>query len=488
MDNVYLAKIRDDLHRYRKPILTMFFIYLLGISAILRANFYYIDDLGRARWGYKEFHYFSRYIPQYFSTFLHADSYLTDISPLPQLIAVLLLALAAVIVLRAVTERDTFYFVEYIAMIPLGLSPYFLQCLSYKYDSPYMGLSVLAAVLPVIFMNRGFYCYLLSTFLCSLVVCMSYQAAWGIFPMFVVLLAWIKWNRNEKWQTVLRFVFLSAIGYLAGTLFFALFLMKPADDYASTSLHALMEMIPMTLYHMKMYYIHVIQDFKLEWLVMIGLLCVGFIHVSVRNSQKGRVFGFAFSILVLLAFVGMCFGVYPALSRPTFDPRSMYGFGALLSFVAVYTVTTRRFCFYKTVCIALCWCFFVFGFTYGNALNAQKVYTDYRITAAIHDLHELDLFDEEKIKTYQIKGSIGYAPEIEGMPQDYEMLRRLVPISFADSEMDWGYFSFSQYYRLKNITWDRSIDLTEYNLPKLKDTYYHTIYADDEYVLIVLKW
>lgn len=42
------------------------------------------------------------------------------------------------------------------AVVPLGLSPWFLECFSYKFDSPYMALSVLASVIPFIFGRRIF--------------------------------------------------------------------------------------------------------------------------------------------------------------------------------------------------------------------------------------------------------------------------------------------------------------------------------------------
>ncbi len=124
-------------------------IYLLGISAILRANFNYMDDMGRACFGYGAW-YFSRPLSNILALFLHADDYLTDISPLPQILAAVLMAAASVVVLYAVTGKKRFTLWEYVSVLPLGLSPYFLQCLSFKYDAPYMAISVLAAVAPLV--------------------------------------------------------------------------------------------------------------------------------------------------------------------------------------------------------------------------------------------------------------------------------------------------------------------------------------------------
>ena len=62
-------------------------VYFIGIIAIIRANFYYIDDLGRSVEGYRGWENFSRYLSNFFSLFIHGGFYLTDISPLPQIIA-----------------------------------------------------------------------------------------------------------------------------------------------------------------------------------------------------------------------------------------------------------------------------------------------------------------------------------------------------------------------------------------------------------------
>ena len=74
------------LEEYRHLIQAFFllaFLYVLGISAILRADFNYIDDLGRVAQGYKDWDGFSRYLSNFLSTFLHTDQYLTPGKSLP---------------------------------------------------------------------------------------------------------------------------------------------------------------------------------------------------------------------------------------------------------------------------------------------------------------------------------------------------------------------------------------------------------------------
>lgn len=482
--------IKETCRQFIKPILILTAIFVFGISAILRANFYYIDDMGRAFWGYREFQYFGRFIPQYFSVLLHADAHLTDISPLPQLLAAVILAISGVIVLHLITGKKQFGWIEYVAAIPLGLSPYFLECISYKFDSPYMAFSIFASVAPLLLERRGKVTYFLSIVIGMLGVCLSYQAASGIFPMLVAVLALKRWNQQEDWPSILRFVVISAAGYLIGMLIFAVAIMKPVDDYVSNSIPSIAELLPITYLNLKEYYYYVFTDFKKEWLLLIAALCAGFVYACVRESRQKWYLAFAMSCTVLLMLLGMAFGLYPVLTNPLYEPRAMYGFGAFLAFIGIYVASAngrRSYIFGKIVCFALCWCFFVFSFTYGNTLYVQKTYTDYRICAVIDDLDETGVLASEGTKTVQITGTIGRAPAMEAMRQDFQMMNRLVPTTFSDSSWEWGRFGFENYYRLHNIKWDSSIDLRELELPIVCESIYHTIRAESNYVLIELK-
>ena len=120
----------DRIRPFFVPVCILSGIYILAMSAVFRANYYYIDDFSRAFEGRKGWGtYFSRYLSDLLSNVIHADSYLTDVSPLPQMIACVELAIASVIALYLITGRDRFTVWEYAAALPIALSPYMLECL-----------------------------------------------------------------------------------------------------------------------------------------------------------------------------------------------------------------------------------------------------------------------------------------------------------------------------------------------------------------------
>lgn len=483
---------RQEGRRWLLSVVLLSVVYVLGISAILRADFNYIDDMGRITFGYQGWDNFSRYLSNLLSTFLHTGRYLNDISPLPQLLAACILAVAGVAAVRAVTGRAKLTVWEYAAVLPMGLSPYFLECFSYKYDAPYMALSVLAGVCPLLLYRKDWRLYLVGSIAGILVVCTTYQPAAGLFPMFVILLAMRRWNQGENLGDIFRFIGVSVAGYGIGMVFFRVVLMGPVDHYVSSELPGLTQLIPHTLSNLKRYF-HLIQtDFRREWLLVILLVCVAFLYVQVRDASRNKVGAAAVSVAALGLSLLCSFGVYPVLAEALYAPRAMYGFGVWLALVAVFTVTAQRAYWCKVVCLGLAWIFFVFSFVYGNALARQKEYTDFRIEQVIDDLTEAHLLEGEAKKTVQLHGSIGHAPFFQHMPQDYQILKRLVPVQLdGDPGWGWGGYQFTYFYGLEDrmnwTAWDTSVDLTKMNLPIVEDNIYHTIRADDEYVLIELK-
>ncbi len=493
LDPVF-SKIRGEVNpaiqecrKMKKPFTILFFIYLLGISAILRANFNYIDDMGRVYSGYKGWENFSRHTNMFLSGLLHADNYLTDISPLPQLLAVVLLVLTSMAVLYIISGTTEISLWSVIAVIPLGLSPYFLECISYKYDAPYMALSIFASVVPLLFYRRGSIPYLTASILGMLIVCTTYQAAVGLFPMMVILASLLRWNQKEPLVKIASFILDSLISFVVALLLFQLFLRNGYSGYVDMSLPPMNQLFSVITQNYAHYFSLIKEDLKTGWLFLIAVLCILFLYVNVRNSEQNKTAAFCVSSGAMLVMLLLSFGVYPAFQKPLFDPRAMFGFGVFIALVAVVATTGQLYTvkLSKIICLILSWCFFVFAFTYGNALYAQKKYTDFRIQMVVDDLKSTEVMMADNQKKVEIIGSIGHAPALKNMPQDYQILNRLVPITFQGN-WHWGRFGIQNYYGLKNLEWT-AVDAAPEDLPVIADSIYHTIRANQDNIIIVLK-
>ena len=493
--NMMKQRTQNTLKAYRffgKPILLFSAIYLIALSALLRANFYYIDDLGRAAFGYVQWEVYARYLSVFFSHIIHADSYLTDVSPLPQMIAVLVMAIASTMTIYIIGGGKKEYSLWMIAAaLPLGLNPYFLECFSYKYDSPYMAMSVLASVFPLIFWKSKTWKFILASIVGTLCMCMTYQVSAGIYPMLVVIVCIRMWVENEDIKDILRMALISAASFLAGLLIFNRLVMPfIQEEFAqtySTNFEAINTLISHAMDTYKKYTKLFLSDFKSEWLILIGILCLGFLYAVISGTKQHRVIT---ALLVLPALIGLfalSFGVYPVLGQPSFFPRCMYGIGAFLAFLGVFILSVKPNNLpVKLTCLALSWMFFSFAFTYGNALDAQSEWTDFRIEQVAEDLAEWDGISTEGMKSVRVTGTIGFTPVMRRMPQDYQILNRLVPVHFSDSQGWWGPFKLLHYYGFTNLEHNGTDDFSQLDLPVIVDNAYHTIRADEEHIWIDL--
>ncbi len=485
-------KIVTELNKYsylKKAFFLFFIIYLLCLFPIIRANFNYIDDLGRVMYGYSGWTDFSRYTSTILSYFINTDTYLTDISPLPQLIAVLFLSLASIILLHTFTNNKKITLWNILAILPIGLCPYFLECLSYKYDAPHMALSILASVFPLLFIDKNKRLFSIITIISAIIMCTTYQASSGIFPILIIFYSFYTWCRNEKSnKDILKDLLISALSFIVGMIIFKVFLMRPipGDTYVSIKLSNLMSLIPNFFSNLLKYYSLVITDFRKLWLLLLGIIILSFIIVCLFTSQKNKVLTFIITIITLLLSFILSFGVYPLLDKPLFFPRAMYGIGIIIALMCLIIANSSKFNILKLFYCALVWSFISFAFTYGNALAEQKRYTDFRVQLVINDLNNLEIMNNGLVKLVQLEGNIGKSPIIDNMPDKYKMINRLVPSTFGGS-WAWNIQYFYTYFKIPNIYIDYDKDLKEINLPLLKDTMYHQIFGNDNNILIVLK-
>lgn len=480
-----------DIKIYIKPFLILFALYLLAFSSIIRANFNYMDDNQRTITGLAFDNAWSRHISHHLSHTIHGSKYLYDISPLTQIIAIVFLSLSSLSLIYIFNKKNTIKISPIIASLIIGTTPYFLQCFSYKYDSPYMALSVLSDIFPFLFINKNEekfgkidIPYIIASICGILIVCMTYQAASGIFPMITLFLCMRKWNENYKLKDIFTFLAISIVAYLTGLLIYKYFLMAPISLYASNSLPPINKMFSVATSNLRRYFSLINSDFIKTWKVLIFINLLLFIFINAKTSKKNKIASIVVSIGIIFLAAILMFGMYIILEKPLFDMRAMYGFGIFISVVSLINVSQTKTCIPKITTFALCYLFIVFSLGYGNSLSEAQRWNRFRLQLLVDDLSETVDFETEKL--LQIKGYMSYSPAYDGIFQRYNLLKKLTMPSFGE----WYYLKYVEmkhYFGVKNFKEDDSINLKEMNLPVLKNTMYHIIYGNENYILIELK-
>lgn len=474
-----------------KPLLIIFLIYLVGISAILLAGVHYADDAARTNYGYAGWSAFSRYASTVLSHGLHADNYLTNIAPLPQILATLILSVSSVILIMVVSgleafkEKWTRWIWKVVAVVPLGLCPYMLECLSYQYDAVYMALSVFFAVMPLIFYRRKTWQFVVAMVVGVLGICTTYQAAIGILPMLVIFVAMKDWNaRQVKVSEIWKKLGIAAAVFLVTLLIFQKFLMTTRDVYVSNELPGLSEFFPSLFAHLGHYFELLFADFKIWWLVLIVIMMILFVLIFAMRSKQKKYWAIVVGIVGLALMTLMTYVFYAALDKPLYTTRAMYAVGVLIAIVGVYMASDKLI--FVTPVVILSWCFLGFSFTYGNALAEQNAYRNRVVTMAADDVNEIlpSLGGDVYI---QVAGQIDFAPAVKHMPSpDFDLVRRLLKPSFG-GDVYWMAYGLTEASGIPGLKFDPSVDLVSADLPMLKETALYNIYGENNGLLVEFK-
>ena len=484
----------------KRPFLLLCAIYSIAITAIVRANVNYVDDLGRTARGYRGWENFGRYLSNYLSTLIHASKDLTDISPLPQLITVILISLASVIIIYLFSNKHKISFWSTVAAIPIGLSPYFLECFSYKFDSPYMALSILASVTPALFFEEHVLVYSLSIAIGTLIMSMTYQASSGIFALVILFLLAVKWNEGTPLKKLFNKAMVSFSGYIVAMIIFYIWIAPHGDTYVSRDISPYNMFIQTIQSNILRYFKLLKEDYQHSWKVLAIILCFSFVITFIHKSQRNKILSAIVAFILIVVGSVLSFGAYTCLPKPSFAPRAMYGFGVYIALIGIIAVNNCKITGYlpKITAFCLAWCLFAFTFTYGNALAEQKRYADFRIQMVLNDLTrviKLQTNDKKNKYEVQLDGNIGFSPIVNRMLKKHKPLGRLVKVTFGGG-WTWSRQYFFNYFSLPNVVAVDSKgdiskkykrDFTKEDLKTLYDCNYHTIKAADKKILIMLK-
>lgn len=478
----------------KQNFFTFIILYGLAMLSIFRANVNYIDDLGRSADGYRGWDNFSRWISQYGSVLVHGKTHLTDMSPMPQLLAIVGIAIASTIVLYVFVDRKKYSLVNVMAVLPLGISPYFLECLSYKYDSPYMALSVLSAIFPFLFLEHSKKWFCIASFTGLLIMCMTYQASSGIYILMLIFYCFKIFVRDEycDYHKLVSIIFLGIICFGISLGVYKLFFVKAANTYVSSELAK--NGLLTTAYNNANTYIKLIlSDIPVGWRnLCVGVLSLFMVNVIVKTKRNKCLVLFITLITLGLGLV-LSYGAYLVLQKPLFATRAMYGIGAFVAIISVVGLTVwNKNVIFKALCCYLSWCLFGYAFLYGNALAEQKRYAEFRIQMVINDLNALPMTKKSGSEKVILTGSTLNSPLVERWSNLYPVLRRETPSLFSGSNWIWHSAYFFNYYDLKHMEklniGKEKISKEELNhMPVIYNKRYHEILSDGRYILVKLK-
>ena len=462
-------------------LLIIVFLFLSYFS-IISANFYYADDLFRNYGGNRSWIGFSRYISEFGSIFIHNSLKLNDIAPLTQFIAIAIASIT--IIILSISLTDSLKIKSLIATSIIFIAPYYAENISYRFDAPYMAISLFFAAVPFLFKTNT-KAYISVSILSLILTCISYQAALPLYILTVIYLFIKQFIKRENLLTSIKFVFQSVISFIIALVIFKLFFMNKMkvedDSYFSSTIRITSFFKNCTTYLRMALSLNGGLLTKVLFLLSIVMLLL---NVTICTKQN-KLLSLTLVITAILVSAILSFGPYLVFEHPVFAPRAFMGFNVFMSFIVLglsdFATEYKSLEFTnKIINYIFVYSCIVFLFAYGNTLKKQNEYENFRISMILNDISEYTT----KSETYNISfiGNIDLCEKNRIALKNYPLLKNIVPTRLSENSI-WNE-EYLNGYNFKCTTEKKNLTS---NFILAKQTYYHDIYQYNNNFIIVLK-
>lgn len=477
-------------------------LYIIALFALLRGNVYYMDDWGRSYTG-NGFLDHSRYTAHKLFGWVSANMGFVDISPITQFISIILLVLSSMILLFVIAKK--FDILGMIATLPLGLSPFYLENLSYKFDCVTMSFSVFFAIVPFLFKERKLIFGVISVY-CLVCMYSSYQASNGIFIVLCMYFSLsLYFLEGKSFKESASFALVGAISFVLGTLIYQYCLVDyMVSTYVYTKPFALPDMVSGILYNL-LAYLGVVYNSLAS--MSLFYCCVGVLilfPLCFALLSRRKILAFIFASIFVCAGICLSFGAYLALEMPLFYARAFIGIGVLIALVNIICISIKPRilkAITASLVVAMAYCCIVFATAYGNALTAQNEYAKFRNAILANDI--ANIISKDKVG-FIFDGEIGYAGAAKRFVDVYKHIgENLIRASVIDYPMGYNGTQGSQ---TPSLFWN-SLALYHLSIPVknelnsykecenlndrdtkiIIDNWYHTITQNNQCLIVTFK-
>lgn len=465
------------------------------IFPIILADRYYMDDLGRSIDGYTNWESNGRYLTEKLMMLINDGAYLTDLSPLLQILAVILLSYS----LTIFSKR---YFSSFSEKLVIGglffafLNPFMLENLSYKFDSLSMVIGLCAALVFFSVERSNFRINFFGAFFSVFVALSTYQATLGFFFILLLFDLLYELRLNTGVKKYVKKTCVTIFGMGIACLLYKLSSVYWINDGYSLRLSQTIpfnsEWFLAVLNHLTMYIEFYGKMLRSESPFIIGLIIISVLFAAIfiyfENNSKNlkNLIVFVIGFILIAAF----FLIAPVLPLIVLKeihilPRVFISFSGvtLMSGIALMYLSKR----YKIASIIMCLCIFygfVFAYSYGNSLKSQKMYDVYVAQNLARDIEELSIDIEFDKITFASR--LPVSRELRHTIGKYPLMEDLVPVNIAH----WATQMVKHYLVTKDIQnidpTMKDFDFVKNSNPIRKNILY-SIYKDENRLLISFK-
>ncbi|MBE6162754.1 MAG: hypothetical protein E7155_04215 [Streptococcus equinus] len=476
----------------KSSALFILIIYLIVCLNIGLAEFPYIDDIGRQIQGYSGFsEHYSRYVSEVAVRFLNLGGHLSDIGLASQILSAIIMTLSSLLLIYIFIPTKKVSKITSFASTLIGINPLFIECLSFRFDSPFMTLSVLFSIIPFIFWNKSRKLFTVSSVISIFLMCNSYQASSGIFLVLTATMLLLDVVNKENVISLLYRFGSAAISYVMGVLlYFCQIKLFPPVFSSAADTAPINKLVHFICLNSKIYLRNIYNQSNKVWVVLALISVVLFVFNVVLTSKLNKLL----TILLVTAYLGvssvLSYGTYLIFMTPysLLRPRYEYGFGFFLSTILILLSLRYKGHIFRQsnqlVVLLLSFYLAIFSLLYPSALKQQN-----------------DVFKSQSI---MLAGDLNrYLPQ---QTSNVVHLNRLFTNSkiYTNSAINYPILN-SLIMPNSNISWDMTMrfnELTNLNVDlqpfdetkvdvrmfeKIQDSKLYAIYSNEDGLYVVMK-
>jgi hypothetical protein len=419
--------------------------YGLAYFPLITRDIYYIDDIGRMLRGNFEWWVGGRPLADVLFWAISLGGPALDLAPLTQILATAILAVASVLVCRTLPNSPAL--LKVLAIAPLGLQPYWLENISYRFDSLGMALSLLCAVAPWGLRIKGLLQVALTAVLC--LMCLNlYQPSFNAFCVLFAYRAVALFIREPADGDVAWTLRVGLGGALGIAIYTPLAKAQlPDNDYVQghAALPALLDAPRHIVANAGTAFDQVVTEWRGTTLgaicalvILLGGLAAVWAAAAQRDggrrSRGTRLLRVPASLLVVPASFCAMHAIQLPLLWPVWQARTFVGLGlalavagALLAAHAPRALATALLAVQAAAMITFC-------FAYANYAEDQNRYDRQLATRIVYDIEALRT--RAAVTHVNFDGVSGYSRPAQIAVGKYPILRKLIPIYMRER---WGF-------------------------------------------------
>lgn len=426
----------DEIRKHKSSLILLSVISFIYVLPIILTGSYYIDDMVRSVKG-NGWEQDGRFLPTYLMKAISPGLDVVDPYPFGQILSAVIVSFSGYLIsYKATGNKGTS---SVLSAFILTSSPFFLENLSYRYDSFMMGLSVLFICIPFLFYTNKF-AFALSTSVFVAAAFQTYQATsisyFSVLAIFVTKDVLDMRNKDTLLLPIIAMICFCVGYYSSGLIvkymnvdFYGRNELIFGSSDISLILHSKSESVKAVLGS-------VFTESSLKFYIPLFALSSLSIIALIYRQCKYSVMQGAYTLFIILACLVVCFIAFPGanlvLKETWWTARTFVGFGFFLLYLSIIMSFAWRFDIIQNISRALVIILsFVTCAAYSNALNDQN-----KLTTSVMSLANIETSKYENSDII-IDGVGPRSRKAVIIERNIPIMKFLVP-NYLKNEWVWG--------------------------------------------------